>query len=582
MLAWDGSGAVLSATTGKINHVHTFEIPWYATGGLVLGLGILISTSLALGLALLLWERRKTLVVSIKDSLHPAADGLGIKDAVLIGGMMLLAIFLRLPNLGRLFPAVDEYYHLIAARQILEGVALNSVYERGLWLVTLPVALSMRVFGTELWAARLTGVLFDVLAILPLYLLASKINRPVAVLSAGLYATSPWIVTFARIAREYAYYPFYFFWIIYGMVFFVQGVPREFVLLRQWRDLLAPKMILVGLCLLMPPIFVRYGDQLSTFRTILIAYVVFAVFLLSRFRLRDRLNWPVLALLGGSMLAVSYTWYQQQKTKILTYPKLNPLPIEYFLPNPQQQWYFDRVVIIIVLGLLGAALAGYIVRRFNIVPLLLFVLYSSYLAIFALFSKTFFHTRHVLTTELWYIVVMALGLYIVWKVIEVLSFWKGRFASVVLAVVVGLSVINVRQVILPITTTNPDNPISQDYLHDFSQVHEFMLAHVQPHDVLISTVYGLYSTWQEAPRFELRYRITSQTPRQDVFSIIDQHESGWIVVDQIRLELSSLGPRDFADSSDIKYIGLFGDQYVWHWQHSSGSFGNTTVPGKGQ
>jgi hypothetical protein len=67
-----------------------------------------------------------------------------------------------------------------------------------------------------------------------------------------------------------------------------------------------------------------------------------------------------------------------------------------------------------------------------------------------------------------------------------------------------------------------------------------------------------------------------------VFSIIDQHASGWIVIDQIRLEQSSLGPRDFADNSDIEYVGLFGDQYVWHWQHSSGNLGNAMVPGKGQ
>jgi hypothetical protein len=581
-LSWDGNEETISPALGKFDYVHAFQIPWYASGMLVLGLGILLYTSLSLALFLLLWEKRKTLIGSIDNTLRPAAGGLDVMDAGWILGIIMIALLLRLPNLGSLFPAVDEYYHLIAARQIVEGTALNSVYERGLWLVTLPVSLSLRVFGYQLWAARLTGVLFNVLAILPLYLMMGKINRPVAVLSAALYATSPWIITFARIAREYAYYPFYFYWIMYGMICFLQGVPKGFVLLRQWKAVATPKMILVGLSLIVPPLFALYGDRLSTFRTILIAYVIFSLFLLGRFNLRHRLNWSVLALLGGSILVVSLAGYRRQSSKLLPYPQYNALPVEYFLPNPQQQWYFGRVAIIIVLGLLGVAVLGIVLRRTNFIPLFIFALYSAYMAIFAFFAKTFFHTRHVLTTELWYIVVVALGLYLVWKGIESLSFWKGRAANIVLAAALGLSVINIRQVLLPITSINPDNPISQDYLHDLTQVHAFMLTHVQPHDVLISTVYGLYSSWQEQPEFETQYRITTQTPPQDIFSIIDEHESGWIVIDQIRLGLSSLAPRDFASNGDIDYIGLFGDQYVWHWQHSSGTFGNKMVLGKGQ
>jgi hypothetical protein len=314
----------------------------------------------------------------------------------------------------------------------------------------------------------------------------------------------------------------------------------------------------------------------------LIAYVVFSVFLLARFNLRDRLNWPVLALLTGCVLLVSSAGYQRQSGKLLPYPQFNPLPVQYFLPNPQQQWYFGRLTMLIVFGLLSVGVLGALLRRTNLIPMFIFALYSTYLAIFAFFAKTFFHTRHVLTTELWYIVVVALGLFFAWKGIQALSFWKGRAASIVLATVMGLSVINVGQVLLPITSTDPDNPISQDYLHDLTQVHAFMQTHVQPHDVLISTVYGLYSSWREQPKFEVQYRITTQTPPQEVFSIVAGHESGWIVIDQIRLGLSSLSPRDLASTGDVNYVGLFGDEYVWHWQHSSGAIGDKKILGKGK
>lgn len=214
-------------------------------------------------------------------------------------------------------------------------------------------------------------------------------------------------------------------------------------------------------------------------------------------------------------------------------------------------------------------------------PLFLFTLFASYIGFFAVLSKTFFHTRHVLTTELWYIILIALSLYVLWRAMAVLLPWKNAYGNIMLAVVIGVSVINVPQVVTPVTSTNPDNPISEDYLHDMSQVQAFMLGHVQPDDALISTVYGLYSSWQEAPRFVANDRITTETPRDQIFSLIGQHSSGWIVIDQIRLSMSTLGPREFAGNPDVEYIGLFGDQNVWHWQHQSGSPGSSMPVGKG-
>lgn len=90
--------------------------------------------------------------------------------------------------------------------------------------MTIPAAAALKIFGNQLWAARLIGAIFNVLAVIPLYLLARKISRSVAVLACLLFATSPWIITFARVAREYAYYPFYFYWVILAMVLFVEGI----------------------------------------------------------------------------------------------------------------------------------------------------------------------------------------------------------------------------------------------------------------------------------------------------------------------------------------------------------------------
>jgi hypothetical protein len=510
----------------------------------------------------------------------PVTGRLDRADAALLLGVGALAVLLRLPNLGTPFPAVDEYYHLIAARQIAEGAALNTVYQRGVWLVTVPISISLRLFGYQLWAARVVGVLFNVLAILPLYLLTRKLNRPIAVLSIILFATSPWIVTFARIAREYAFYPFYFYWIVFGMVCLIEWIPQGSVLPLDWRRIFTPKLLLVGVLLILPPLFALYGDRLSTFRTILLAYPVLMLFVLSRFDLKNRTNWPYLVLLTGGFLVVAFGWFERQKTKIVLFPRYNSIPVEYFLPNPQQQWYFNRLVLLPVVGLLAVILCSILVSRRNFIPGFVLALYAAFMMFFAFFSETFFHTRHLSTTELWFVIVVAMGLYLVWKIIGLLSPWKSRLANVLVAAALCLSVFNVAQLSVPSVSTNPDNPISEDYLHDLTQVQAYMLNHVQPGEVLVSTVYGFYSSWKGEPHFDGKYRITTQTPREDILALIEQHESGWIVMDKIRLAMSTLGPREFAGVPDVQFVGTFGDEYVWHWQHAPAAQGSLIAVGK--
>ena len=265
-------------------------------------LGLLNFVILSFALLLFIWEKRAILAETISQSFTRNNDPLGCPEAALLLSVIVLALLLRAFNLGNLYPAVDEYYQLIAAKQILQGAALSSVYQRSLWMVTLPVTIALRLFGNELWVARSVGVLFNVLAIIPLYFLTRKINRRIAVLSSLLYATSPWIITFARVVREYAYYPFYFYWIILAMVVFIEGIPEGFVFERDWKIFFKPRMGFLGLALIFPPIYGFYIDRLSTFSLILLAYLVFALFILLRFNLRDRRNLPFLTLISGGIL----------------------------------------------------------------------------------------------------------------------------------------------------------------------------------------------------------------------------------------------------------------------------------------
>jgi len=67
-----------------------------------------------------------------------------------------------------------------------------------------------------------------------------------------------------------------------------------------------------------------------------------------------------------------------------------------------------------------------------------------------------------------------------------------------------------------------------------------------------------------------------------VFALVDQNPSGWIVIDQIRLDQADMTVKDYSGKDQIEYMGLFGDEYVWHWQHPQANIIDPWVLGKGQ
>lgn len=576
-LKTDGNENSIPLSARKTSYEQSFAVPFEASRELVILLGLLNFFVLSLGSVLGLRGPLRALVQEIERAGPMVAAQSARSEVWLLGLIAGLALILRVCNLGAVFPAVDEYYHLIAASQILNGAPLGAVYERGLWVVTLPVAGALRMLGHEIWAARTVGVVFNVLAIIPLYLVTRKINGRVALVACILYASSPWIITFARVAREYAYYPFYFYWIAYAMVLLVEAIPDGFAVRSQWRELTKPRVVLLVLLLALPPIFALSIDWLSTFRTILIAYLVLGAFVLSRFDWRDRGNWVWLGAAGLALLLAVRASYQEQASKLLLTPRLNPVPLEYFFPNPEQQWYFGRAAILAAAAVALVIPVSLASRRKRIAPLFFLGLFVSYLAVFAVFSKSFFHTRHLMSTQFWFVVVAAAGLSWLWDLLKVSSPWKGRAAAVALAVALGVGLLNPRQIALPSISIDPDMRISEDYMHDMSRVQAYMLSEVDERDVLIATVYGLYATWEGQPRFNENYRINSKTTKEEIIAIVNQHDSGWIVFDNIRLDLSPLTMKDFTNMPQMEYIGVFGDENVWRWEGGAASLHHASL-----
>jgi Dolichyl-phosphate-mannose-protein mannosyltransferase len=573
---------LLSKTSGKYFYLQHFHIPFYASRAIVILLGLVDCSVFCFLSGLLIFEKRKAILDYLNQSIlalpKTSRDAVGKSnkqaatksvialDWGIVIGAIALAILLRAFNLGYLSPFADEYSHLFAAKAIATGISLNAEYQRGLFIVTLPVALFFRLFGYELWVARLCGVLFNALAIIPLYLLTKKINRQIAFLSCILYATNPWLIAVSRDVREYAYYPFYFYWIIYGMIIFWECFPDNF-LTAGWRKILSSDIIFPAGVLILPIIYMVMIDPTSTFKVIAIAYGVFGLLMLLKILSNNRVLIGLLAILFFLFLVPSYI-YAAEKGYISFHP-IETYWLRYFFPNPQQQWYFNRLALIPMIGLACAIFLGIQVYKSNFIPFFFVGLFSTSLLFYLFFFDRYIQARYIYNVEFWFIPLIAIGFYCIWSFLQLIFSGK-KFPAILISLALLALSMNSSQILLPTFYNNYGwMPITEEYYDDVTMTQAFLLDKVKPGDVLISTDYGQYVSFEGNNTFAAiyYYNFQDKDPAGYVLSIISQHNSGWIVLDDQRYEATKPLPlkTTFVNNREIEYMGEIGNQYIWRW-----------------
>ena len=556
---------------------------------------------------LLIWDKR-TLILgslerSVSDLLHPDEGGveksgersragqiIQHREWVPIACLLALALLLRVFRLSNLYPYADEYSHLLAARALLEGAPWNSVFDRSLLIVTLPVVVSLRLFGNELWAARLPGALFNALAIIPLYLLTRKINKPIAFLSGLLYASSPLLIALGRNVREYAYYPFYFYWVVYAMVLFLERVPGGLILFRDWKSIFQPNLRnLRVLVLIVVPLYAVFIDPRSTFKIIMIAYAVFGLFLLRKSDLKSKTNLLFLGILvtclvvAGSAYAAAFG-----HSALSVIPNFHIDSLAVFFPNPPQQWYFDRPVLIPTFALLVAGVICLRTFRLQLVPTFLGALLVASAVFFTTFFGHYLKPRYLTLMELWFVCFLALGLYGLFAV--QLKLPRNDIVLPLTATALFALIFNISQTLLPTLYDKQGNmPVTTEYHYNLGPAQTFLRDKVQAQDVLISSMYAGYVRWKGVPSFRkiysygftlfaLQYKwifpyeaaeTLSVKPRDYVLSIVEENNSGWIVLDSINYASTLSKPLPLkstvVNNKAIDYRGYFGGEYIWQW-----------------
>jgi len=170
--------------------------------------------------------------IKISLSSYPlihTADKLTSKYGILfLSFLITVGFYLRYANLDNLSFWVDELFTTYAAIGILEHgtpvMPSGMPYTRSI-LNTSLIALSFKIFGIGEFSARIVSVIFGTLTIPLVYLVGAKVaNKRVGLLAALLITFSVWQIVWAREARMYA--QFQFFYLLTAYLFY-SGVDKK-------------------------------------------------------------------------------------------------------------------------------------------------------------------------------------------------------------------------------------------------------------------------------------------------------------------------------------------------------------------
>lgn len=506
----------------------------------------------------------------IRDEHQVASSKIGKRELIYTILVFFAALTLRVINLDDFPPYFDEYFHLLAAKNLLNHVPLKDVYQRGMYIVTIPAALSFKIFGIHFWAARLPGAIASAFAVIPLALICRRVHKHIGAIAVFLYATHPLITALGRNVREYAYQPLVFYLIALGMIYYISIIPTNFRLLKDLHILLRKKNIALLIALLTPIAFIIFVDRQSTLQLILPVYGIFGLFILGRLDFRDR---PNIILLVVVLAGLGLIVYEYRFVFDNIHFSLSTLQTELkiFNSKSQQQWFFNKSSLVPNIALLISAI--YAIRYLRKNYILLFVLLMSVVNIVVIngiFTERF-RPRYMMPTTYWVIILMSIGLYAlgfaIWRM------WTKKHIFFLVSSIAVFSFINFSQILKPITFEGEWLKVSELRHYKLENVDLHIKKNMKPGDALIATVYDKYvKLFEEVEFAEIYvYQWSNPEPKKWLLSKMELHDSGWIVLDIDRgmklsqpLKTQSMKINEF----NLDYVGQFDSQFVWYWQKS--------------
>lgn len=476
-----------------------------------------------------------------------------------LGLIFVAGVLLRLYGMAGTGLYDDEFQHLRAARDLLDGVRWADIYQRSLWIVTVPVAVSTKVFGFALWAARLPGALLNALAIFPIAAMMSRISRRTALLAALLFATSPWMIVIARSVREYAYYPFWFAVIGWGII-------RTWELwdTRHTRPRHITRLAVQGGGLLLALVYVLFVDAQSTAKIIVVAYLAIPATLLWMWVQRgaqraqpgvnsfSTVTRGVLLVAGVLIVSV---WFDHTAR----------LWLNLFLNDGAQHWFMGRGALVLLAGIMLTLFVAHRLRHRILVYLA--AVFIGYLAFYVLVFDRYFKIRYMSFMEPWYVMLLAVGVMILAALLVRLT--RSTVLTAVLLLACFINGGHLLRTTAPVVSAWSD--VSGEYYNDLESAIAYVHPKLLPDDAIVGTftAHMLFYLYGYEPASNSWYDYLDPERIATAEAAIQRSPHGWVLIDYLRngyIESPGFPQQDFTvGTTQVIYDGLFGDIYVYHW-----------------
>ena len=476
-----------------------------------------------------------------------------------------VGVFFRVSGLGSLAFYLDEHLHTHQAILLLNGGELT--YTRSFLPVTLPVALSFKLFGISWFKARLPMVVINLLAALPLYFITKRFGKPAAFLSLFLYFTNPFIIASARGVREYAVLPLFFYTAILLAFTIPNGGRRKAAL---WASL--------ALAVYLLAFDTRGFAVLSLIPLILLAGLQALAWLRQNGR---AWHWALLVLLSiAAIIGIVLRVYASQKAA-----DINNGPLQFSFQNIfleaittsvwQHGYWLPALGWLLLILVLGMIFGGWF-NKFGMASQGVLLLGGTYILVFLFLSFLMgadgFVMRPRYGVLLETLSIPVWGVALPWLTNQAASRLPRSVPTGIIAGVAFVALFTNPQALNLIYTFHGGIPfpITGNLHYRNAEAYEYIAQRIKPGDVAMmdrfyynDEMYGY--RWGDFQWVKANDYLTD--PSKEVGEQMPPLQEGWLVlypeamVDRYHIPLNSF------DSANVhyKWHGKFGDTLIWYW-----------------
>lgn len=487
------------------------------------------------------------------------------------GGMILLvfvAFSIRVYNLTILYPYTDEYIHLIAAKSLLETGSTD--YTRAYFL-TYIVYLLFKIFDPNLFVARLPGVFFGAITVVPIYLLIKSVSKKPAIISSWLWTISPWAIGVSRNIREY---PIFLFFIIFYLIFLIYYVTRVIKIINSEIKITVKEAPLVFI-LFLPIIYAFYFDPLSSFKQVLLIVLsvgLYAIYMLNKIKSLVIKKYIFYIDIIIAIFGVFLLFQLKNIGFIYLKPQFNMYWLRIFFdPNvgSPMNWYYNMqlspifILFIILLGIF------YVIstKNKNIIGILMVLIFLVGIYFFTFHFDRYTRPRYSFYLLPFFIFLIGFGIFSIYKLTPNL-----KFKNIVLAVSI-LLLFNPVNAYLAITYDKHGYvPMTNENHDDITALIEVYNDNIKKDDVVITSIPSILEWYFDRPMNDTNtyyWDYKSDDRFKKISNVVSKNKNGWIILDWRRNGRWTEGlPRndfEIEKGQKIKYVGNYRGVDIYRW-----------------